>query len=92
MLAAVSTSLSVVVDGRPLADDEAKPMWARFSAHMDANQGDFDGFARSAGFVSARVSVMNGTPTLTLSSTNAPPPAAAAGKKNKRRGKRRRRR
>lgn len=59
-------------------------MWERFSAHMDVNQGDFDGFAKSAGFVSARVSVTSGVPTLTLSSSAAPPVTSAG--PGKRRG------
>ncbi len=69
MLRRVTRSLSVVVDGRPLAEEEARPLWERFSAHMQAHEGDFEGFALAAGFVSAQVGVLGNVPTLTLSST-----------------------
>ena len=67
-------------------------MWERFSKYMDEHQGDFDGFARKAGFVSARVAVSGNVPTLPLSSTDAPPPKKKPpGQKQRRRGKRRQR-
>jgi hypothetical protein len=63
--------LRVLVDGRPLPEDEARATWERFSAHMDENRGDFDGFASAEGFLEATVAVAGTTPTLSLSSTKA---------------------
>jgi hypothetical protein len=63
--------LRVLVDGRPLPADEARATWERFSAHMDANRGDFAGFASAEGFLEATVAVAGTTPTLSLSSTKA---------------------
>ena len=59
-------------------------MWERFSAHMEAHQGDFDGFARAEGCAGARVGVVNGTPTLTLW-TKAPPQGGGGRRKRRRR-------
>lgn len=59
--------LAVLVDGRPLPDDEARAMWVRFSAWMDEHRGDFDGFAKSEGFVSARPETRGGKAVLVLS-------------------------
>lgn len=84
----MSSTLSVIVDRQRLSEEKARAMWERFSAYMDAHQGDFDGFARSAGFVSASVAVAGGVPTLTLSSSKAP--AATKAGQGKKRGPRRR--
>ncbi len=66
------SQLAVTIDDKPLADAEGRALWTRFSAHMDTNQGDFEGFAASEGFVEASVAVRNGVPTLCLRSKNAP--------------------
>jgi hypothetical protein len=63
--------LAAVVDGRHLDEDDARALWTRFSAHMDAHEGDFEGFAASEGLVSSRVAVVDGVPTLTLERTKA---------------------
>ena len=60
--------LAVVADGKSLSDDEARPIWERFSAHMEAHRGDFDGFAKQEGYAHAKVAVHKGVPTLTLTS------------------------
>ena len=44
--------LVVVVDGKPLPDDEARAFWGRFSAYMEAHRGDLAGFAKQEGFAS----------------------------------------
>ena len=66
------SSLRVLVDGRPLSEDEARAVWQRFSAHMDAHRGDFAGFASAEGYLGASVAVAGSTPTLSLSSTQSP--------------------
>jgi len=58
--------LAVLVDGRPLPEDEARAMWIRFSAWMDEHRGDFDGFAKKEGFVSARPETRGGKAVLVL--------------------------
>ena len=59
--------LAVVADGKALPDDEARLLWERFSAHMEAHRGDFEGFAQREGYAHAKVAVQQGVPTLTLS-------------------------
>jgi hypothetical protein len=44
--------LVVQVDGAPLPEEEGRALWAEFSAHMDANQGDNAGFAKKKGWLS----------------------------------------
>jgi hypothetical protein len=46
--------LTVIVDGKPMPDEEARAFWTRFSDHMEANKGDLAGFAKAEGFVSVR--------------------------------------
>ena len=65
--------LAVMVDGVPMAEEEARATWTEFSAHMDANRGDADGFARSRGFVSARPEFVDGRAVLVLRTTEALP-------------------
>lgn len=50
-LLAVPT-LKVLVDGAPLPEAEARAVWERFSAHMEANRGDLAGFAAAEGWAS----------------------------------------
>ncbi len=59
--------LAVLVDGRPLPEEEARAMWIRFSTWMDEHRGDFDGFAKKEGFVSARPETRGGKAVLVLS-------------------------
>ena len=46
--------LTVIVDGVPMPDEEARAFWARFSEHMEKNKGDLGGFAKAEGFASVR--------------------------------------
>ena len=46
--------LTVIVDGAPMADEEARAFWTRFSDHMEKNKGDLAGFAKAEGFASVR--------------------------------------
>ncbi len=62
-------SLNVLIEGEPLPTAQAHGVWLRFSQHMDANQGDFDGFAKAEGYRYAAVAVENGRPTLKLGNT-----------------------
>ncbi len=48
----MSARLSVLVDGAPMGEDEARALWARFSAYMEENRGDLAGFAKQEGFAS----------------------------------------
>jgi hypothetical protein len=70
--------LAVFVDGAPLGDDEARSLWGRFSAHMEAHKGDLAGFARCEGFVSVHPEVRDGRPALVASKTGAAPQRAYA--------------
>jgi hypothetical protein len=45
-------SLKVVVDGASLSEVDARSFWQRFSAWMEAHEGDLAGFARSEGLAS----------------------------------------
>ena len=49
--------LTVVVDGTPMPEDEARAFWTRFSEHMEKNKGDLAGFAKAEGFASVRPSM-----------------------------------
>jgi hypothetical protein len=46
--------LTVIVDGAPMAEEEARAFWTRFSDHMEKNKGDLAGFAKAEGFASVR--------------------------------------
>jgi hypothetical protein len=63
----MSRALRVVVDGVEMADDEARALWARFSAHMDASKGDLRGFAQAEGYASVHPEVWGGAPVLVVS-------------------------
>lgn len=87
------TTLSVRVDGTTVDSAQSREIWERFSQHMDANQGDFAGFAQKEGHAYASVDVIAGRPVLILGQE---PPAAARnptkGKKNRPSGGKKRRR
>lgn len=61
--------LKVKVDGVLLPEEEAKALWARFSAHMESNRGDLLGFAKAEGFASVQPAVEGGKPLLVASRT-----------------------
>lgn len=52
--AAPASTLAVILDGRSLDDAQAREIWLEFSRHMDANEGDLDGFARAKGWASVK--------------------------------------
>ena len=64
-------TLAVLVDGAPLADEEARAIWERFSAWMEEHRGDLAGFAAREGFASIHPGVDQGKPVL-LASKSAP--------------------
>lgn len=44
----------MLLDGRPLPDDEARTLWQEFSRHMDEHEGDLAGFAKHKGWSSVK--------------------------------------
>jgi hypothetical protein len=61
------SALRVLVDGEPLAAEEAIAFWKRFSDWMDEHRGDLAGFARSEGLSSVQPEVHDGSPVLVAS-------------------------
>jgi hypothetical protein len=59
--------LRVLVDDAPLSEPDARAIWRRFSAWMEAHPGDLGGFARSEGFASAHPELHRGEPVLIVS-------------------------
>ena len=55
-----SSRLAVTIDGTPLPEDEARALWDRFSAHMDAHAGDLEGFATAEGLASVHPAAEGG--------------------------------
>jgi hypothetical protein len=62
-----SSVLVVLIDGKPLADAEARALWKRFSEHMDKNRQDLLGFAKAEGFASVRAESRGGQAVLIVS-------------------------
>ncbi|MBL9021741.1 MAG: hypothetical protein JNL21_06050 [Myxococcales bacterium] len=52
--AAARSRLAVLLDGKPLAEDEARTLWQAFSVHMDEHEGDLTGFAAQKGWSSVK--------------------------------------
>jgi hypothetical protein len=73
--------LRVLVDGSPMPEAEARGFWERFSAHMEAHQGDLEGFARSEGFTSVKPVVGEDGPELHASRTTPQAPYRNAERK-----------
>jgi len=65
----VKRRLLVRVDGELLADEEARLLWERFSAHMETNRGDLGGFAAAEGYASIHPGIEDGQPVLLVSRT-----------------------
>jgi|JI10StandDraft_1071094.scaffolds.fasta_scaffold13393_2 hypothetical protein len=63
----MGSRLAVEVDGVKLGDDEAREVWARFSAFMD-DQGDMQAFAKSEGVARVTTAIRSGVPTLIVTS------------------------
>jgi hypothetical protein len=61
--------LAVSIDGMLLPEDEARALWDRFSAHMEAHAGDLEGFARSEGLASVHPTAGGGRAILVASRT-----------------------
>jgi hypothetical protein len=60
-------ALTVLVDGSPLPDEEARALWERFSTWMDEHPGDLAGFATREGFASVHPGVEAGRAVLRAS-------------------------
>ena len=82
------TALRVLVEGVALSDDEARAIWRRFSAWMDANVGDLAGFARAEGFASLHPEMHGGSPVLVASRTASQRPYVTAPQKTRASGHR----
>lgn len=67
MKAGAKARLAVLVDGNPLADDEARAVWNEFSLHMDEHPGDMSGFAAKRGWASVRPEPRGGRAVLVVS-------------------------
>jgi hypothetical protein len=66
--AAPAARLAVLLDERPISDDEARTLWQEFSRHMDENEGDLTGFAEKKGWASVRPEHRQGRAVLIVSS------------------------
>jgi hypothetical protein len=64
--------LAVLIDGAALDDEAARALWTEFSAYMDANQGDFAGFAKKKGWVSVAPEYRQGKAVLVVRTSAAP--------------------
>jgi hypothetical protein len=84
--------LAVLLDGVPMAEQEARALWARFSAHMDEHRGDLAGFARAEGFASVHPETRDGRAVLVVSQTEPqraygmPPPGSGGGSRRPQQG------
>ena len=65
---APTSRLAVLLDDRALADDEARTLWHEFSRHMDENEGDLAGFAKSKGWASVVPEHRQGRAVLVIAS------------------------
>lgn len=63
----MSRKLSVLVDGKPMPEADARAFWERFSTWMDEHPGDLGGFAKQEGFASVHPGVEKGQPVLRVS-------------------------
>jgi hypothetical protein len=61
--------LRVLIDGQPLASEEAIAFWKRFSLWMDEHPGDLAGFAGTEGLTSVTPEMHSGAPVLVASRT-----------------------
>jgi len=61
--------LRVLIDGKPLPEDDARAFWQRFSEWMDAHRGDLAGFAHREGLASVHPELDAGHPVLVASRT-----------------------
>ncbi len=68
--------LTVLVDGEPMPEDDARAFWQRFSEWMEEHRGDLAGFAAKEGFASVHPGVEGGRPVLFASRKEAQRPYA----------------
>jgi hypothetical protein len=66
--------LSALVDGAALDAEAARALWTEFSAHMDENKGDMQGFARKKGWQSVAPEFRQGKAVLVVQTGAAPKP------------------
>lgn len=59
--------LGVLVDGAPMAEEQALALWDRFSAWMEEHRGDLAGFAAQEGYASVHPGVDGDRPVLRIS-------------------------
>ncbi|HSQ62204.1 MAG TPA: hypothetical protein VLM85_03280 [Polyangiaceae bacterium] len=71
-------TLTVLVDGVPMAEAEARAFWGRFSAHMELHKGDLAGFAKAEGFASVKPALGPDGPQLLASRSGTQVPYANA--------------
>jgi hypothetical protein len=64
-------SMRAVRDGEALEQDEARELWAHFSAWMDEHPGDLAGFASALGVTSVRPALDAKGAVLVVSTTEA---------------------
>ena len=64
--------LAALIDGAALDEEAARALWTEFSAHMDANQGDFAGFAKKKGWASVAPEYRQGKAVLVVRTGAAP--------------------
>ncbi len=69
--------LVAVLDGVSLGEEEARALWARFSAYMEEHRGDLSGFAQSEGFASVHPETRSGQAVLIVSRTEPQRPYGA---------------
>lgn len=94
-------TLTVLVDGVPMPEAEARAFWERFSAHMELHKGDLGGFAKAEGFASVRPALgpsgpqllasRSGTQTAYATAKDAGPGGSKAGSAGPQAGSRRHR-
>jgi hypothetical protein len=65
---APQSRLAVLLDNRPLPDDEARTLWQEFSRHMDEHEGDLSGFAKQKGWSSVKPEHRQGRAVLVVTS------------------------
>lgn len=65
---APQSRLAVLVDQKPLPDDEARTLWQEFSRHMDEHEGDIAGFAKLKGWSSVKPEHRQGRAVLVVTS------------------------
>lgn len=71
-------NLAAFVDGAALPEEAARDLWKRFSEWMGDHKGDFDGFAKTNGYVRVTPEYRGGRAVL-VAYTKEPPKASGGG-------------